>query len=167
MNKEELAVLVNSGLSIRGISEKTGKSCGSIRYWLSKYGLKTTPNWGEFQKEHSCSLCGNLTNNGKRYCRSCQTKIRRHRLKAAAVALLGGKCVRCGWDKNLVGLEFHHVCGKKDYTVSLILCKSWESVKKEIEKCELLCSCCHRIEHSDQCSELALAVINYSGRGFN
>jgi hypothetical protein len=167
MNKEELTVLISAGLSIRGICAKLGKSYGSIRYWLFKFGLKTSPNWGEFQKDHNCALCGNFTSSRKQYCKSCQTKIRRHRLKGAAALLLGGKCVRCGWDKDIAGLEFHHIRGKKDYTISDIMCKSWESVKKELEKCELLCSCCHRIEHSDHCSDFILAVSKYTGKGFN
>ena len=166
MEKEELCRLIDKGLSIRGISAETGKSSGSVRYWLFKYRLQTAPKWGEFQDVHRCSLCDKETADGKRYCGSCRTKIRRHRLKSAAVKLLGGKCVRCGWNKNIIGFEFHHTSNDKEYGLGKMLNKSWDLVKKEIVKCELLCSCCHRIEHSDRSEEFLKAAAEYIGRGF-
>jgi hypothetical protein len=167
MEKEELCALIGKGLSVRGISAVTGKSNGSVRHWLNKYGLQTTPKWGEFRESHLCSLCGKRAAGGKRYCGSCRTKIRRHRLKSAAVEFLGGKCVRCGWNKNVVGFEFHHAKEKKEYELGKMLNKSWDMVKKELVKCELLCSCCHRVEHSDRGEAFLKAVAEYKGRGFN
>jgi Zn finger protein HypA/HybF involved in hydrogenase expression len=41
MEKKYLESLVNKELSIRKISEETGKSFTTIRYWLDKYELKT------------------------------------------------------------------------------------------------------------------------------
>jgi hypothetical protein len=39
MNKEELETYINRGLSIREISEKYKKGCGTITYWMKKYGF--------------------------------------------------------------------------------------------------------------------------------
>lgn len=54
-------------------------------------------------------------------------------------------CVDCG-ESDPVVLEFDHVRGKKAYDISSLgwrLC-SWESILKEIAKCEIRCANCHR-----------------------
>jgi predicted HNH restriction endonuclease len=43
--------------------------------------------------------------------------------------------------------------------------KKWEVIRKEAMKCELLCSNCHRIEHSSRYNESFVnEVNNYRGR---
>jgi len=98
-------------------------------------------------------------------CSSCRTKIRRHRAKLAAIAHMGGKCERCGWDAHPIGFEFHHKEDEtKEFTIGKISNKSWAVIVKELKKCELLCSCCHRIHHSDRDNPKFLeAVSNYKG----
>lgn len=59
----------------------------------------------------------------------------------------GGKCQICGYDKCFAALEFHHLDPKeKDFTISG---KSWafEKLKKEVDKCILVCSNCHKEIH--------------------
>lgn len=82
-------------------------------------------------------------------CKVCETIYKyeaRRKKKQLLVEYLGGKCVRCGYNKNIAALDFHHINGKdfaiseKDY--------SFEKMKKEVSKCELLCANCHREEHT-------------------
>ena len=72
-------------------------------------------------------------------------------LKIKAVNYLGGKCSRCGYDKCLKALDFHHKEGKRKKTISQMIYKThpyrWEVIKKELNKCELLCANCHRELH--------------------
>lgn len=77
--------------------------------------------------------------------------------------MLGGKCNRCGYNTNIVALEFHHIIqDTKEFNIGMAANKSWESIVEEVSKCELLCSNCHRIEHSDRSDLLFLeAVKNY------
>jgi hypothetical protein len=100
-----------------------------------------------------CKLCKkefkDYQRRGRTRCGSCNTKIRRFRTKAAAIELLGGKCVHCGWQGNQAALQFHHLTGK-DFTIGNVANKSWVSIKKEIQKCILLCANCHMIEHSSK-----------------
>lgn len=80
--------------------------------------------------------------------KSCQDRVakRRKQLKVMVVKYLGGRCVRCGYDKCVAALEAHHLdsstkafgIAAKGYT------RSWEVVKTEADKCILLCSNCHR-----------------------
>ena len=47
-------------------------------------------------------------------------------------------------------MEFHHTnSNEKEFGLGDGI-KSWESMKKEVDKCELLCSNCHRIKHSEK-----------------
>ena len=57
-----------------------------------------------------------------------------------------GKCKNCG-EKRWYVLDFHHIKGK-DNSISYIQhTGSIELLKKELKKCVLLCSNCHREEH--------------------
>jgi hypothetical protein len=82
--------------------------------------------------------------------------------------MLGGKCQRCGFDGHPSALEFHHV-GEKDFNISLVANKSWASIVEEVKKCELICSNCHRIEHSERYNadfiEMALEYAGYESFG--
>ena len=51
----------------------------------------------------------------------------------------------CGYNKCQRALSFHHLNPKeKDFDLSSRgLTRSWERIKKEIDKCVLLCANCH------------------------
>ncbi len=66
-----------------------------------------------------------------------------------AVEYLGGKCVKCGED-DIVLLDFHHLYSKQADLGSYIRAKAWEDIVIEMDKCELLCCRCHRLEHFDK-----------------
>ena len=60
-----------------------------------------------------------------------------------------GKCVRCGYDKCLKALEFHHLNpSKKDFTISNDHFKLLDAVN-ESKKCILICSNCHKELHDN------------------
>lgn len=61
-----------------------------------------------------------------------------------------GGCIRCGYNKHPVALQFHHLDkNTKDFNIGANLHLPWELLLKEIEKCEILCANCHAIEHSN------------------
>lgn len=57
-------------------------------------------------------------------------------------------CVRCG-ENTPVSLDFHHIKENKRKNISYMVSNGfgWDSLTKEMEKCIVLCSNCHRIEH--------------------
>ncbi len=57
-------------------------------------------------------------------------------------------CVKCG-EKNPIVLEFHHI-RDKDKKISDLINYSHNRLKKEIEKCQVLCSNCHKIITASQ-----------------
>ena len=59
----------------------------------------------------------------------------------------GGSCVRCGYNKCLKALEFHHINpSQKDFTISNDHFRLQEAIK-ESKKCILICSNCHKELH--------------------
>ncbi len=77
-------------------------------------------------------------------------KKRRRRLREMAVEYKGGVCIGCGYSADLTALDFHHTDGKtKDFGLSQRgLTRSWDKIKKELDKCVLVCANCHREIHS-------------------
>ena len=60
------------------------------------------------------------------------------------------KCEICGYCKCPVILEFHHVDKEeKNKTVNILTktLKNLDTIKKEINKCRLLCPNCHKELH--------------------
>ena len=56
-------------------------------------------------------------------------------------------CVICG-EKEPICLDFHHKVGsEKKFKIAKAESKSWENIMKELEKCVILCSNCHRKLH--------------------
>ena len=71
--------------------------------------------------------------------------------RAQLIKLLGGACVRCGTTESL---EFDHIVpGSQSFRISgKALDKPWTDLLAEVEKCQLLCSSCHRAK-SKECGE--------------
>lgn len=69
-----------------------------------------------------------------------------------AIEYLGGKCETCGYDKCVAALEFHHKDPKeKDFAIGVKgYTRGWETVKRELNKCILVCSNCHRELHTKE-----------------
>ena len=58
-------------------------------------------------------------------------------------------CAICGYNKCAAALIFHHN-GNKEFNISsAVAChRKWKEIKKEMEKCEVLCCRCHRELHA-------------------
>ena len=113
-----------------------------------------------------CEICGaefeTLPNGaGRKYCFECSPsypkggsraetiKAMRKAMKREAVKRLGGKCCRCGYDKCIAALEFHHRNpAEKKFALSADKnTHSWEDYLVEAQKCDLLCANCHAELH--------------------
>lgn len=73
--------------------------------------------------------------------------------KLDAINRFGGKCQKCGYNKNWAVLSFHHT---KEKVIGLDLRAfsnySETTLNLELEKCELLCMNCHTEYHHPECS---------------
>jgi predicted HNH restriction endonuclease len=75
---------------------------------------------------------------------------RRKKLRRMAVDFLGGKCVVCGYCRDIKVLDFHHINeSTKEFGLSdRGMTRSWEKILSEVKKCVLVCANCHREIHS-------------------
>ena len=172
MDRELLVSLIEEGMSIRELSTYFNKGQSTIRYWLLKFGLKTKnksftqgynyPKRVSKDNQYCCSCNVKLTDENaynrkirniySSYCKDCHCKNtlnRRRNFKQNCVDYKGGSCQKCGYNKDLTALEFHHLNPEeKEMLLSKMMNKPWELTKKELDKCVVLCSNCHREEHS-------------------
>ena len=82
-------------------------------------------------------------------CRQAGVSKRRKRVKEKLVAYKGGKCEKCGYDRCISALEFHHRDpDKKDFGIGAKgNTMKFEKMKEEADKCILVCANCHREIH--------------------
>lgn len=92
-------------------------------------------------------------NCGRLRCKKCASEAvsrRRRKLKELLVLEFGGKCKVCGYDTYIGCLDFHHIDDEsKDFSLSGAgITRSLENLRKEAQKCVLVCCRCHREIHA-------------------
>lgn len=170
MDKTELIKLIADNLSIREISKITNRPPATLRWWLKKFGLKTNLLIGNKhgiarKPKHLiigdndiwyCKQCGEsdklkFYKDVKSKCAKCSKEEVFNRLrenKRLAVEYKGGKCFKCGYDKCQAAFDFHHL-NPKEKDLDWKKMRSWklEEIKKELDKCILVCRNCHSEIH--------------------
>ena len=89
-------------------------------------------------------------------CKECQCeRIKQgQRETRDYIQSLKHRCSKCGYDKCVEALEFHHINSQdKDSALSRYIKRVFspalkELIDKEVSKCVVLCANCHREEHS-------------------
>jgi transposase len=160
---KRLEELVEAGASIAKIAEVLQRSPGSVRHWLSAYGLETRSTAqrriakrareaGRSTVQRRCQHHGVtdfwLEGRGAYRCLLCRQEAvvrRRRKIKQILVAEAGGACAICGYDRHIGGLHFHHRDpAVKSFALSVDgVARSLERARAEARKCILLCSNCH------------------------
>lgn len=93
-----------------------------------------------------CKVCKNTVIKDKTKGYICN-KCYKLKIKKLLVEYKGGKCIKCGYDKCLRALSFHHIRDKK-FTISQYKF-GLEKMKEEVDKCLLLCANCHMELHEN------------------
>jgi excisionase family DNA binding protein len=165
ISREQLAALVEEGLTVQQIAERLERSGSTIRHWLRRHGLKTVrtrPSRVRLAREAERTGSGRFTadcprhgeseflvfGDGRSRCARCNVEAvvrRRKRVKDLLVEEAGGACQVCGYDRCRRALQFHHLDpSKKSYGLSERgIARSLERARAEAAKCVLLCSNCH------------------------
>lgn len=141
----------------------------TVRKNLRKNNLKTLYS---ISANRTCKHCGKpLKGKAMYYCSekckqkywSSEAKLQNNssiihprtlsgRLKRYKVILYkGGKCEKCGYNKNSAALSFHHLdINNKRFEIENRNCSAYnlETLYKEADKCILLCANCHMELHN-------------------
>ena len=92
-----------------------------------------------------------LTEEEKKKKNYLKVKTHRQKIKIKGIEYKGGKCQRCGYKKSSWSLDFHHVNSKeKAFGIARYSTLSWEKIKKELDKCILICKNCHGELHEEE-----------------
>lgn len=177
ITKEMLSAYTEKGVSSYIIANNIGVPVSTVKFWLKKFQLKIVPCSGknclpngiiskneEENTHYKCARCKEIQLINKEnfyfkknskvhsWCRKCNDKYALHKIrdvKLRCVQYKGGKCTMCGYNKYLGSLDFHHIDPSiKDYNISKLRTYCWENIKKELDKCVLLCANCHREVHA-------------------
>jgi hypothetical protein len=166
MNRLELQIAIDAGMSIAQLAKRFECSKGSVRYWLAKYEMKTrnrsrrdsSPDVlaaraaGLTTAMLDCPKHGRaefvIDTNGTFRCRACRVSDvveRRRRVKRALVQEAGGRCQLCGYDRYQGALAFHHLDPR---TKTRTIANGGagvgiETLRAEAARCVLLCHNCH------------------------
>ena len=127
MPRDRLEELVGRGASIAEIAERFGRSRGTVRHWLGRYGLKTLNGPGRRRSPRAvaardaglassrmyCRVHGEtefwIGGRGSYRCKLCRGEAvtrRRRKVKATLVAEAGGACRLCGYSTTMRALQF-------------------------------------------------------------
>lgn len=71
------------------------------------------------------------------------TNARKKARKLAIMAMLGGACQLCGYDKVSRNLSFHHISGKAFPITENYFGRNLSSILEELLKCVFVCHNCH------------------------
>jgi hypothetical protein len=167
--KQQIEVLLGKKC-LKDIALDLGISKSTLKRRMSKYGLKQPKEfakklWAENSKKggevfgnkvrktpEEKKITKDLANHRRGqigYYKRYTATYRKRNLerKKKAVEYKGGKCQECGYKKCIAALEFHHRDpNEKDFEISNGA-RNWDKIKAELDKCDLLCSNCHKEVH--------------------
>lgn len=124
----------NTCHSVRKVSKKFNWSRTTISKYLI---LDSNLNDEEYQIKRKKDVVKNVIN---------WRKDKKRKL----IEYKGGKCEICGYNKCTSALSFHHKDPKeKDFNISA-RSYSYERLKKEVDKCILVCANCHIEIHENE-----------------
>lgn len=170
MKKIIIKELIDQGQSQREIANKLKISQTTVRYYLKKYELKTQKNLYNIIISNDRRICikclknlsinnfyskSNRINKFHHICKDCSNVISTQKSienKLKMIKFKGNQCKNCNLhieDSHYSVFDFHHRdLHSKDINLSSIKKWTWNKIEIELNKCDLLCSNCHRIEHA-------------------
>ena len=98
-----------------------------------------------------CVARNKLSREKNRAAYNQKSNERRHERKKRMIEYKGGKCLDCSGQFHWSAMDFHHLDSTtKHRDPGLLMGNTDETLKKEVDKCVLLCANCHRIRHFNE-----------------
>jgi transposase len=122
LGRRQLVALVEANMTIAEIAAAVERSKATVRYWLTRYGLRTRGGVGRrpaepvqaakraglVAVEMKCPRHGPaefaVDARGHYRCKRCRSEAvarRRRKVKSILVEEAGGRCCICGYDRNM------------------------------------------------------------------
>lgn len=164
LTRAVLEPLVLQGLTLAEIGHRVGRKPETIRRTIGRLGLpqpieirrrlvEEALESGTRTLTRECFRHGvtgfAVVGSEKRLrCKKCRSEAvarRRRKVKEMLVEEAGGRCLICGYDTCVFALEFHHrdPSQKAFGLAHRGITRSIAEVRREAEKCVLLCANCH------------------------
>jgi hypothetical protein len=108
---------------------------------------------GGRQTKFCSRRCKNASTNNKH--QNCVAQQRGRERRLLLIQGKGGRCERCGYERNHAALAFRHLDpSAKSFPIDLRSCSntSWDALLEESRKCLLLCLNCHSEIHNPEFS---------------
>ena len=157
INKDVLENLLNKGFGEDRICKELNVTYSEYRRCIKAYNLKSSHEKfdnSKFLKEVTLCIECNKRPTHVKFCRFCCDIAKKNARKLYFVEKLGGKCSECGYKDCITALDFHHYDDNKETGVAALFSyKDMKMIWKEVQKCKLLCSNCHRKFHKKQRSD--------------
>jgi DNA-binding CsgD family transcriptional regulator len=119
----------------------------SLKETIKKFNISAS-TVKRYAKKEKRELLTEVEKRGRNYER---VKTHRQKIKSKSVQYKGGKCEKCGYNKCEWAFDFHHLDkAKKDFSIAQYSTVSWEKIKKELDKCIMVCANCHREIHYEE-----------------
>jgi len=102
----------------------------------------------EFYRKKKVAGGKNYRSSSCKQCDIARVHVQHKNTRAKIIEFGGGKCKKCGYSKCIAALEFHHRNkSRKEFRINAVRSLT-AKVKRELDKCDLLCANCHREEHN-------------------
>ena len=121
-----------------------------VKYYLTVKSLRKTADFFNISRDTVRKYIPNELIPIKDKISKSQSVINwRKRTKIKLIEYKGGSCEKCNYNKSVSALQFHHLDPKeKDFQIGGSS-YSFENLKKEVDKCILVCANCHIEIHEE------------------
>jgi|DEB19_MinimDraft_3_1074340.scaffolds.fasta_scaffold19613_1 hypothetical protein len=141
LTKDQILEALDKHWNIGPAAKELGVGYSTLRKYIAEYGI---------QHDSRKSKDGSKFNRSS-YTSKMVTKCRQNK-KLQALEYRGGmRCMRCGFNEPIADCyAFHHRNpSEKDPSWGRMKSNNWsfEKIKSELDKCDILCHNCHSIVH--------------------
>jgi hypothetical protein len=103
--------------------------------------------WRADNKEKMLAYHADYRNKNKKWIRQKTVTRELTNKKLIKQIQLEMGCAHCGYNENAVAMDFHHLSRKdKSFAIGTCIHYPFITLLREIDKCIILCSNCHRVE---------------------
>lgn len=130
--------------SENGYVRKAGPDRGRLKDLCRPCGRRKSSEWNQSNPEKAAQARRSWSRRNPEKTR-CSSRLYNDDFRVRLNMLKSERpCYDCGQKFPPECMDFDHVTGTKSFGISNGVSRTWEEVRLEIDKCQLVCACCHR-----------------------